>query len=347
MALLIKKTIVYMNEEQLKYYKLTKVTQRDLDEGIWDAEHKGLYSKDGKRFLKYYRPAGVVYDAFSLMPGVEVICDRAFSGAFFKSFEIPDTIVAIGEESLNGATPYTGNHKSSISFPKSLKYIGDNVFGHEEGIFDVVFEEGLQEMNLGNIMNIGAATTVYLPSTLTSIGEDGFGECNNTVAIHVADGNNHFCIEDGVLYDKAKTKLLRCPVSKRGRLVVSDGVKTVGRFAFRICGFDNDVSTMGVEKMSVILPPSLQRIECGAFRHSRLNSLFIGSNVCIIEDNAFEDHFVKEIIVSPDNPFYESCNGMLIDKRTMRLVTTYGGFTGKSVSHKNAAEKQIWKSERK
>jgi hypothetical protein len=45
-----------MNEEQLKYYKLTKVTQRDLDEGVWDAEHKGLYSKDGKRFLMYQRP---------------------------------------------------------------------------------------------------------------------------------------------------------------------------------------------------------------------------------------------------------------------------------------------------
>ncbi len=31
-----------MNEEQIKYYKLTKVTQRDLDEGVWDAAHTGL-----------------------------------------------------------------------------------------------------------------------------------------------------------------------------------------------------------------------------------------------------------------------------------------------------------------
>lgn len=324
-----------MNEEQLKYYKLTKVTQRDLDEGVWDAEHKGLYSKDGKRFLSYYRPDGGVYDTFSLMAGVEVICDRAFSGAIFKSFEIPDTIVAIGEESLRGAVPYDGNHKSKISFPKNLKYVGNNVFGHEEGVFDVVFEDGLQELDLGNIMNFGAATTVYLPSTLTSIGEDGFGESNNTVAIHIADGNKHFCIEDGVLYNKTKTKLLRCPVSKRGRLVVPDGVKTVGRYAFRICGFDNDTSTMGVEKMSIILPPSLQRIESGAFRHSHLNSLYIGSNVSLIEDNAFEDHYIKEIIVLPDNPFYESCYGMLIDKRSMELVTVSGSFTGKSILHTN------------
>lgn len=40
----------------IDYEQLTKVTQQDLDEGVWDAEHKGLYSKDGKRFLQYKRP---------------------------------------------------------------------------------------------------------------------------------------------------------------------------------------------------------------------------------------------------------------------------------------------------
>lgn len=61
-----------MNEEQIKYYKLTKVTQRDLDEGVWDAEHKGLYSKDGKRFLLYKRPDEHIhsgeFDHFSFKP---------------------------------------------------------------------------------------------------------------------------------------------------------------------------------------------------------------------------------------------------------------------------------------
>ena len=29
----------------IDYEQLTKVTQQDLDEGAWDAENKGLYSK--------------------------------------------------------------------------------------------------------------------------------------------------------------------------------------------------------------------------------------------------------------------------------------------------------------
>ena len=43
--------------KQLDYTLLTKVTQQDLNEGVWDAEHKGLYSKDGKRFLQYMTTA--------------------------------------------------------------------------------------------------------------------------------------------------------------------------------------------------------------------------------------------------------------------------------------------------
>ena len=70
-----------MTVEQKKLKKLTKVTQQDLDEGVWDAEHKGLYSKDGKRFLKYVRPKDLergARDSFTFKPGVEVICVWAF-----------------------------------------------------------------------------------------------------------------------------------------------------------------------------------------------------------------------------------------------------------------------------
>lgn len=60
----------------IDYKQLTKVTQQDLDEGVWDAEHKGLYSKDGKRFLQYIRPKSLewgVPDTFQLKSGVKII----------------------------------------------------------------------------------------------------------------------------------------------------------------------------------------------------------------------------------------------------------------------------------
>ena len=324
-----------MNEEQLKYYKLTKVTKRDLDEGVWDAEHKGLYSKDGKRLLMYQRPEEHVgkgkQDVFTFMPGVEIICNEVFEhGSFLRGFKLPDTIVAIGDHAL----AHVIRSGERLVFPKSLKYFGNHIFGHSEGVFEVEFEEGFKEVDFGNVMNFAAATSVYIPSTMESIGNNGFGAVNFAIAIYVAKESKYFCTVDDVLYDYDKTKLFRCPVIKRGKLIVPEGVTTIVKYAFRFCGADIDSSTIGVAKMSVVLPQSLECIETGAFRHSHLCSLYIGPNVHTIKDNAFEDHFIKEITVSSENPYYESYHGMLIDKRTMKLITISGSFTGKDIQHK-------------
>ena len=320
-----------MNQEHLKYYQLTKVTKRDLEEGIWDAEHKGLYSKDGKRLLRYQindtTYSGQKYDC-ALKPGLEVICDGAFQcyGSYLRSIKFPDTVVAIGDRA------FAKVFMKRFVLPKNIKYFGDHIFGSLEGVFDIVFEEGLTEVDFGKVLDFGSAITIYIPSTLSSIGSSW--ENNSTVAIHVAEGNKHFCVADDVLYDYNKTLLIRCPVSKRGVLKVPEGVTTIRKNAFRRCGtMDIDLSTVSVPKMTVVLSESVERIETGAFMYSALSSLYIGQNVHFIGDNAFNGHFIKDIIVSPYNPYYESCQGMLIDKRTMTLVTISGNFTGKNISH--------------
>ena len=86
--------------EPIDYKSLTKVTQQDLDESVWDAEHKGLYSKDGKRFLQYVRPRSLewgVPDTFQLKSGVEVICEQAFPNehSLLTSFDIPKSVVIL------------------------------------------------------------------------------------------------------------------------------------------------------------------------------------------------------------------------------------------------------------
>ena len=59
------------------YKQLIKAIQQNLDEGVWDAEHKGLYSKEGKKFLQYI-PKSLewgVPDTFQLKSGVKIIRD--------------------------------------------------------------------------------------------------------------------------------------------------------------------------------------------------------------------------------------------------------------------------------
>lgn len=79
---------------------------------------------------------------------------------------------------------------------------------------------------------------------MESIGNNGFGAVNFAIAIYVAKESKYFCTVDDVLYDYDKTKLFRCPVIKRGKLIVPEGVTTIVKYAFRFCGADIDSSTV-------------------------------------------------------------------------------------------------------
>jgi uncharacterized protein (DUF1810 family) len=304
------------------YEQLTKVTQQDLDEGVWDAEHKGLYSKDGKRFLQYMRPKNLewlVPDTFKLKSGVKVICEKAFANGFFPftSFIIPKSVVAIGDEAFQQMRlPQHAN----FTITKGLKYIGYHILGNYHGILDLIIEEGITEINLGYILDCAPAITLHLPSTLESIGEEGFGECDGTEHILLAEGNKHFCLENGVLYDYDKTTLLRCPITKRGELRISEGVATIGTYSLRLSGYAEAIDAEPEPKLTVVLPQSLTTIKRGAFRHTWIDSLYIPANVSEIEEGAFENAIHLTIKVSPDNEYFEIRNNLLINKKEKKVL---------------------------
>ena len=307
---------------KIDYEQLTKVTQQDLDEGVWDAEHKGLYSKDGKRFLQYIRPKSLewgVPDTFQLKSGVEVICEEAFSKGHFPltSFIIPNSVIAIGDEAFQQMR--LPQH-SSFTITKGLKYIGYHILGNYHGILDLIIEEGITEINLGYILDCAPAITLHLPSTLKSIGEEGFGECDGTEHILLAEGNKHFCLENGVLYDYDKTTLLRCPITKRGELKIPEGVTTIGTYALRLSGYAEAIDAEPETKLTVVLPQSLTTIKRGAFRHTWIESLYIPANVSEIEEGAFENAIHLTIKVSPDNKNFEVRNNLLINKKEKKIL---------------------------
>lgn len=311
---------------QIDYEQLTKVTQQDLDEGVWDAEHKGLYSKDGKRFLQYIRPKSLewgVPDTFQLKSGVEVICEKAFEQYHspLTSFVIPKSVVAIGDEAFQQMR--LPQH-SSFTITKGLKYIGRDILGSYHGILNLIIEEGIKEIDLSYILNCAPAVTLYLPSTLESIGENGLGEVDNTEHIHLAEGNKHFCLENGVLYNYDKTKLLRCPVTKRGEFVIPEGVTTIGANAFRLSGYKYAIDAEPEPKLKVILPQSLTTIKKGAFQSTWMESLFIPANVSEIEEGSFDPSVHLIIEVSPDNKCFEVCNKLLIDKKKKKVLHAMG-----------------------
>jgi hypothetical protein len=76
---------------------------------------------------------------------------------------------------------------------------------------------------------------VTIPANVTSIQQGAFDRCDSMMFFDVADGNTAYCSIDGVLYDKAKTMLIRYPSAKNGEITIPETVTTIGASAFANC----------------------------------------------------------------------------------------------------------------
>ena len=101
-----------------------------------------------------------------------------------------------------------------------------------------------------------AIEQVNIPAGVTLIGSWAFDGCSSLAHINVAAGNTTFSSEEGVLFNKDKTRLIMYPVARPGETyTVPDGVTNILSYAFERCG----------TLVEVTLPASLTVISNHAF----------------------------------------------------------------------------------
>ena len=105
---------------------------------------------------------------------------------------------------------------SAPVFPKSLKKIGDYVFGTDS------FADGVLS---------GSAEVIRIPAGLTEIGHRAFGQIGNT-RFEVDPENTEFSEEDGLLLDADGNYLILCPPGRNGIVEVPEGVTAIRGDAF-------------------------------------------------------------------------------------------------------------------
>ena len=151
-------------------------------------------------------------------------------------------------------------------------------------------------------------TSLTIPYSVTSIGEDTFGNCKKLVNITVDDNNNSFSSIDGVLYDKNKTVLVQYPRGKdNSSYVIPASVATIGSKAFYNC----DALT------SVTIPDSVTVIKEHAFDDCKqLTDVAIPGSVTSIGDSAFRECDALTVVEFPDSVIsigdmaYYSCDNL-------------------------------------
>ena len=76
-------------------------------------------------------------------------------------------------------------------------------------------------------------TSITIPDSVTSIGNEAFDGCTGLTSINVASGNNYYSDNNGVLFNKKKTELIRYPEGKsQTSYTIPNSVTSIGDEAF-------------------------------------------------------------------------------------------------------------------
>ncbi len=134
--------------------------------------------------------------------------------------------------------------------------IGEGAFSNCYSLTSVTIPDSVREIDYEAFWYCYALETVTIGSGLESLPLDSFYSCESMIGIFVSEENtNYSSDENGVLFDKEKTELIKCPEAYEGAYDVPEGVIAIGDGAFSAC----------YSLTEVTLPSTLEAIGNSAF----------------------------------------------------------------------------------
>lgn len=256
-----------------------------------------------------------------------------------KSITLPETATILKKKAFS----YCSNLQS-IKMSKKTYAIGDGTFAYT-GLKRIILSPDMQFIGNGafrgtDLKNISLKSkvtyignkvfadcrklrTISIPESVRGINPGAFNNCTSLRAIHVASGNKNYSSQDGVLYNKNKTKLIQYPLHKTNKSFrtptslesirsnafsgndylesVMVKSKTIGEYAFSgleslksvtILSGTTKVGTgcfMGCKKVTrLTLPDSVASIGYAAFENCSFSKVHIPSSLKYLGDNVFD-----------------------------------------------------------
>ena len=281
---------------------------------------------------------------------VETIGTYAFSGCSdLETVIIGASVASIGNDAFYNCTELT-----IVNLPNSVTVIGSNVFSGCTKLTYVNIPEQVTSIEAYTFRNCTALTTLQFNAINCTLNNSAFSGCTALAtlaiggyvtaipvslpnyytfsAIHVDDGNTTYSSDNGVLFNKDRTTLIRYPHSKQGDAYLIPGtVKIIDESAFYGCNLT-----------SVTIPGSVTDIMDGAFYDcSNMNEVNIPEGVVNIGVKAFADCGITSVAipgtvanigffafgfdltayhVSGENMNYSSLDGVLYNKERTHLL---------------------------
>ena len=190
----------------------------------------------------------------------------------------------------------------SYSIPDSVTTIADDAFFGCDRLKDISIPSGLERIGAGAFILCYSLDSVHIPESVTEIGPEAFTTCSLLREFEVAQGNAFYTSQDGVLFNKDKTTLIRYPEAKADpTYCIPESVITVEASAFSGNQFlstvtiPDGVTTLGASAFhgddaltSIVLPESVTDLGAYAFFGCRaLTSVTLSNGITALEVSTF------------------------------------------------------------
>lgn len=114
-----------------------------------------------------------------------------------QSIVLPKGITTIGDDAFSYNTSLT-----SIKIPNTVTSIGKRAFQGCSSLTEIEIPEGVKSIGYAAFSSCNKLTTITLPASLTSFNGTALAGLSRLTEVKVADGNNSFKFENGILLSK-------------------------------------------------------------------------------------------------------------------------------------------------
>ena len=182
----------------------------------------------------------------------EIICYPA-GKKDIKEYNIPEGVTRIRGGAFRGCSSL-----SSITIPEGLTIISYGAFENCNNLKNIIIPESVIGIDNHAFKGCSSLENIEIPKSITIIGTDNvFSGCTSLKEINVQSDNMNYVSEEGILFDKNKTKIIFYPAGKTSskQYSIPENITEIASSAFSSC---NNLD-------SITIPTTVKSIGTEAF----------------------------------------------------------------------------------